>query len=83
MPKRRPTLQDLRNGIGRAMPPPPLTQEQAAKLANLSQSMVAMIEAGRRNPSPRALWRLAQVYGVSYEAIVEAAEETARRGVKA
>jgi transcriptional regulator with XRE-family HTH domain len=75
-----PTLRDLRNGKGRAIPPPPLTQDQVAELANLSQSMITAIETGRRKPSPRALWRLAQVYGVTYEFIVLAAEETARRG---
>ena len=77
MPKPTPTLRDLRNGIGRAVPPPPLTQKQAANLAGISQAMISMIENGQARPSQRLLWRLAQVYGVSYEAICAASDATA------
>lgn len=79
MPKKVPTLRELRDGVGRATPPPPLTQHQVASMAGVSQSMIAYIERGDKKPSPRLLWRLSQVFGVSYEAITLAAEETRRR----
>ena len=78
MPKRIPTLRDLRDGIGRPVPPPPMTQTQVAVMAGVKQSAISNIERGRYRASTRLLWRLAQVYGVSYEFIVACAEETAR-----
>ena len=48
-------------------------------MAGVKQSAISNIERGRFRASTRLLWRLAQVYGVSYEFIVACAEETAAR----
>lgn len=44
-----------------------LTQEQVAEAIGISQSMIAHIEAGRREPRKHIKIRLANFFGVSVE----------------
>ena len=74
-----PTLRDLRDGIGRPVPPAPLTQVEVGRMLAIDQTTLSKIETGQRRASPRLLFRLAMLYGVSYEAIVLSAEETQRQ----
>lgn len=85
MPKKVPTLKDLRRGIGRPVPPPPFTQKQVERIASthysdpIDQTTLSKIESGKRHPSDGLLYRLSVIYGVDYEFIRLCAEETRRR----
>ena len=58
----------LRDALG-------LTQVELAARVGVSQSMIAMIERGKRIPSVHALVTLAQALEVSVDALLGAAED--------
>ena len=49
-----------------------MNQASFAELIGVKQPMVAQLESGRRKPSPRLAYRLAQVSGKPLETFVEA-----------
>ena len=77
--ERIPSLKDLRNGIGRPVPPKPYTQQEVAYLAGISQAMVSMMETGQQWPSDQILFRLIPVLYVPIETLRAARAETWRR----
>lgn len=48
-----------------------LTLEEAAKLTNVSRSMLAQIEKGEVNPTISVLWKIANGYKVSFTSLIE------------
>ena len=57
-------IKDLRTSKG-------LTLEEAAKVTNVSRSMLAQIEKGEVNPTISVLWKIANGYKVSFTSLVE------------
>lgn len=53
-----------------------LTQEQVAKMADISKDYVSLIERGERNPSDKLKQKLADIYNVSIVQIFLAAQRT-------
>ncbi|MEF7476185.1 helix-turn-helix domain-containing protein [Pediococcus pentosaceus] len=53
-----------------------LTQEQLAKLANISVTMVQSLESGRRNGSVKTIVKLAKVLGVTTDSILYGCDNT-------
>ena len=49
-----------------------INQASFAELIGVKQPMVAQLESGRRRPSPRLAYRLAQISGKPLETFVEA-----------
>ena len=52
-----------------------LTLEEAAKVTNVSRSMLAQIEKGEVNPTISVLWKIANGYKVSFTSLVENREQ--------
>ena len=55
-----------------------LSQEQLALEAGMKRSYLSELERGLRNPSVRALGRLAEALGISPELLLREAERTIR-----
>lgn len=65
------TLKKMRLKVG-------LTQEQTAKLAELSTKFISEMENGRRNPSDNTKKKLAKIYKVTPVEIYLACQRTKR-----
>ena len=52
-----------------------LTLEEAAKITNVSKSMLAQIERGEVNPTISVLWKIANGYKVSFTSLMENREQ--------
>jgi transcriptional regulator with XRE-family HTH domain len=53
-----------------------LTQEQLAKLADISVTMVQSLESGRRNGSVKTIVKLAKVLGITTDSILYGNDNT-------
>ncbi|MDE6880295.1 MAG: helix-turn-helix domain-containing protein [Oscillospiraceae bacterium] len=52
-----------------------LTQEEAAKLCEISNMSYCRYERGEREPSASILWRMADLFGVSIDYLVGRTDE--------
>ena len=58
------------------------TQEQLAELTNLSTRHIAGIEKGEANPSFEVLYTITTTLGVSFDAIINPADEQVEREIQ-
>jgi transcriptional regulator with XRE-family HTH domain len=52
-----------------------LNQSELAKIINLTASAMSLIEAGKNNPTPEAIVKLCQYFGVSTDYLLTGNEE--------
>lgn len=52
------------------------SQTKLAEESGLSQSFIHAIEAGKKSPTMRSLWKLSKALGVPISEIIEFKEET-------
>lgn len=69
--RRDPLLRALGSNVKRLRESKGWTQETLAAKAGMDRSYVAGIEAGLRNPSTKALAKLARALGVNLSALVD------------
>lgn len=68
-------LQDLRKDKG-------LTQEQAAKILNITKEYLSMLETGERNPSDSLKEKMSKLYGCEIADIFFAIGSTKRLKIR-
>lgn len=73
-------MTDIGKEIAAARMSQGLTQSQLARMLGVNQPWVAQYEAGRRNPKPQTLKRLADVLGDGFTHVVEEHLATIMKG---